>query len=353
MILNRELSYTCGSAARRALMGFAIICIMLCHSTVSFSGELGRHISEAMHQFFQFGVDIFFFLSGLGLYCSFSENSNPRLFYKKRFLRIMPAYFTVTAAGFIIRLIARPYELEEYLHEHTLVSFYTDNVLTVWFIAAIVTLYLIFPLLYLLLKQRPKIFAVLLILSIIIPVTLSLMEHWKLFSVTWANGIFFIRIPVFLAGMMYAQSLRDGKTHRIKLGTALLALLLSSGAFILNVTFNRANMWVVSRLIFGIIAVCTVFILGTLFTEHSNGRAVHVLNELGAVTLNIYLINEPILRLCEDFLGHATESTFLSSLLINAAAAALAVCCAFLMSFLFKKFRLPSPNLKPCPKLKS
>ena len=353
MILKRELSYSAGSAARRSLMGFAIICIMLCHSTLSFSGETGRHINEILQQFFQFGVDIFFFLSGLGLYCAFTKNSSLPAFYKKRFFRLAPAYLTVTAAGVILRLIERPYELEKYLHEHTLISFYTDNVLTVWFIAAIATLYLIFPLLYLLQKHSPKMFGVLFAASLIIPFSLSLMEHWGLFSVTWANGIFFVRIPVFLAGMMYAKSLHNGKTHRINFGATLPVLILSCMAFLFNLKYNNANVWVVSRLLFGVIAVCVVFLLGTPLTKHSSGKAAHVLNEIGTVTLNIYLINEPILHQCEDWFRPIIADSFFCSLVSNLTAAVLTLAAAFLMRCCFEKLKLPSPSWQPCPKLKN
>ena len=52
MILNRELSYSCGSTARRGLMGFAIICIILCHSEISLSGVTGQNISDLLHKFY-------------------------------------------------------------------------------------------------------------------------------------------------------------------------------------------------------------------------------------------------------------------------------------------------------------
>lgn len=352
MILIRELSYSAGTSARRGLMGFSIICIMLCHSTLSFSGETGRHINEILQQFFQFGVDIFFFLSGLGLFCAFTKNENLKVFYKKRFFRLVPAYLVVTAAGLIIRLIAYPDKLEKFIHEHNLLNFYTDNVLTVWFIAAIATLYLVFPLLYLLQKHSPKLFGVLFAASLIIPFSLSMMEHWDLFSVTWANGIFFVRIPVFLAGMMYAKSLHSGRTHRINLGATLLILILSCTAFLFNLKYNNANVWVVSRLLFGVIAVCMVFLLGTLFMKHNASLPVRILNRLGAVTLNIYLVNEPILRRCEDMLTPLLGDGFLSSLVINLTAAAVSIAAAFLMQYCFEKLKLPSPSWQPCPKLK-
>ena len=77
------------SRHRTALMGFAIIGILLFHSRIAVP------YIDNLFVIGYGGVDIFLFLSGFGLFFSFSENQNLASFYKKRFLRIFPAYIFI------------------------------------------------------------------------------------------------------------------------------------------------------------------------------------------------------------------------------------------------------------------
>jgi len=74
---------------RQQLMGFAMSWIICYHfglgafhlPLINFVGKTGYG-----------GVDLFLFLSGLGIYFSLSKDENKRRFYLKRVLRILPYY---------------------------------------------------------------------------------------------------------------------------------------------------------------------------------------------------------------------------------------------------------------------
>ena len=85
------------SKYRREIMGMAIIMIMLCHTTLFFEPIIIRKIYYEVKTFLKIGVDIFFLLSGLGLYYSFSRDENVGRFYLKRFYRILPTYISIIA----------------------------------------------------------------------------------------------------------------------------------------------------------------------------------------------------------------------------------------------------------------
>lgn len=79
---------------RGHIMGFAMLCILFFHS--------GIRVAEPWNYFFNllWGVDIFFFCTGLGVHRSLSNNPDAPAFYKRRFRRIYPAYLPVVLVFF-------------------------------------------------------------------------------------------------------------------------------------------------------------------------------------------------------------------------------------------------------------
>lgn len=79
---------------RGQIMGFAIVCILFFHS--------GVRVAEPWNFCFNllWGVDIFFFCTGLGVHRSLSKNPDAVAFYKRRLRRIYPAYLPVVLVFF-------------------------------------------------------------------------------------------------------------------------------------------------------------------------------------------------------------------------------------------------------------
>lgn len=82
------------SRRRGEIMGFAIVCILFFHS--------GIRVAEPWNYCFNllWGVDIFFFCTGLGVHRSLSRSNDAIAFYKRRFRRIYPAYLPVVLVFF-------------------------------------------------------------------------------------------------------------------------------------------------------------------------------------------------------------------------------------------------------------
>lgn len=154
-------NYEIISKYRSALMGLAILWIVIYHSAVKlpFPAELVRSAGYG-------GCDIFLFLSGLGIYVSLSRNGDAAQFYKRRLLKTAPSYFPVFAVWFVyfafvsangfrdgsILSAARDFFGNILMYG---TAFDLDNQFN-WYIQAIVWLYIFSPLFYRLLSVEDK-----------------------------------------------------------------------------------------------------------------------------------------------------------------------------------------------------
>ncbi len=74
---------------KQELMGFAIIWIYLFHSQFAYGiPVVGDIVAFGSH-----GVDVFFFLSAMGLSCSLQKNNDSKSFFIRRLRRIIPTFF--------------------------------------------------------------------------------------------------------------------------------------------------------------------------------------------------------------------------------------------------------------------
>ncbi len=89
------------SLARAFLYGFAILWIMFFHSNFVCTNPVLSWIKTHGNC----GVDIFFLLSGISLYFSYTKNRDPKRFYKNRFKRVLPYFIFLYGGYFIVSLI--------------------------------------------------------------------------------------------------------------------------------------------------------------------------------------------------------------------------------------------------------
>ena len=85
------------SKYRTHIMGAAMIWIMFFHSPYGGNSD----IVKFLHTIGFYGVDMFLLVSGLGLYYSMRRSKGVLDFYKKRAVRILPAYLIVTILWYV------------------------------------------------------------------------------------------------------------------------------------------------------------------------------------------------------------------------------------------------------------
>ena len=149
------LDFSIVSKYRGQLFGVSIILIMIFHY---FCGVLELHEKQdTLYKISYFyvkivgsiGVEIFLFLSGMGLYFSYTKNSNTNEFYKKRFTRILIPYLMYAPIVWLIKdCIINGKPFTKWFYDLSLASFWLSGNRHIWFIGAICLFYALFPLLY-------------------------------------------------------------------------------------------------------------------------------------------------------------------------------------------------------------
>lgn len=147
MRYNQELFILATSKYRTAIMGLSMLSIMLFHQYLSSVFPF-----NFFHNFGYWGVDVFLFLSGVGLVYSLKKNSI-RIFYLRRFLRIFPSCVFCGTIRFFLILLLGSFSL--ILKEKLNYSAWTLASLDLWFIHTILILYAITPFLYISLNKWP------------------------------------------------------------------------------------------------------------------------------------------------------------------------------------------------------
>lgn len=166
-ILDFEFNFAKISSQRQLLMGIAAIMIVIGHAA-----NYGVYIPYNLSSLIErggMGVDLFLFLSGVGLYYSLSNNTNTKRWYKKRFFRIFIPYFLMQLPFWTYYIIIGDFCFTESLLVFSTISFWTKHV-GAWYVALLVPLYLLAPLVFILLKDNDKTkwFVAIIIIALII-----------------------------------------------------------------------------------------------------------------------------------------------------------------------------------------
>lgn len=203
IIDDNKVNYSVFSTYRGALMGIAILGVMILHGIrwAEIEESLFAKIASPFARIaFTEG---FIFLSGFGLYYSFSNNSNLEEFYKKRWYRLMVPFLIMATPFYLYSLLDNGDIMRFFLNESTLYFWiYGNN--GMWYISISVLLYILFPFIYRLIFQGNDNKAITLrallltVLCIAAVVSISLIspEYYDMTSI----GI--EKLPMFIIGML-------------------------------------------------------------------------------------------------------------------------------------------------------
>ena len=134
------------STYRSELMGWSILWIMMLHFTFNQITPLGF-----VAQYGFAGVEIFLFVSGLGLFYSLERDKDLGFFYKKRLFRIFPTYYFL---GIFASLSLFHDDILSYFFRYTTIGFWTGGIYWEWYIPSLIILYLLVPIFKLLLDKN-------------------------------------------------------------------------------------------------------------------------------------------------------------------------------------------------------
>lgn len=138
------------SRYRQTLMGVAIFGVMFSHwfGFQSIKSGIPYELSAIVVRLVF--TEGFLFLSGFGLYYSFSKNQDIKSFYKRRFIRLYIPFVLLSLPLYLYFLIAREgYGFVDFFSQLTTVYFwFKGNYGGMWYVSLSIMLYLFFPLLY-------------------------------------------------------------------------------------------------------------------------------------------------------------------------------------------------------------
>ncbi|WP_162852607.1 acyltransferase family protein [Dinghuibacter silviterrae] len=191
------------STHREALMGLAILWIMLFHAEVVLPKPLSW-IQETGYG----GVDIFLFLSGLGLYYSLAKDARVGRFYWNRFIRILPTYWAVIILATLMEYVVlhRHTPWVELFYELSTTGFWLNATKFDWYVPSLLVLYLVFPLFFRAFRARG---AMATGVVVVLGVALSLAITATRFNYLL---IFTTRIPIFFLGAQAGYMIRENRS---------------------------------------------------------------------------------------------------------------------------------------------
>lgn len=320
--MTRKTDLNVISAQRSGVFGLAILWIMLFHSSLNLSWPPAHLIKATGYC----GVDVFLFLSGVGLYYSMENDPSPARFYQKRARRVLLPYLIVAVLYEGGRCLAGAVTPLELLANLTFVSYWKDGVATYWFIAAVVIFYTVYPALYRAIKAR-MIWAQLLILAGAFGLAWLLYQDQPAFY--RINGFVF-RIPVFLIGCFLAPAVKRGKELPLVPAMALCAVI----AAVCWYLWIGCDPWFLRMYLFIPLSI-SLTLLGSIVLSFLNKESLiqRFLLFFGGMTLELYLVHEKLLAaLGQVFPNH--------NLLVNGLAVLLAVALAWLLKRLCEKIKV-------------
>ena len=194
------------SKYRTQLMGLAMLLILIFHTGIDITNI---NIIRSLKDIGDVGVDIFLLLSGIGLYFSYTKDSDKIHFYKKRILRILPTFIPIAIVWYSTFALIFGGKIEDVLLGVTTLSFWIKGSMTWWFISAILILYIFTPFYIDFFDRNPRKITICTVLVLII---LGLLIRFtSLDNIFDYLLVFICRIPIFIIGIYIGYLIFNNK----------------------------------------------------------------------------------------------------------------------------------------------
>lgn len=283
------------SKYRAQLMGVAILLVALFHCTV-------EHASEAFDLICfsgDMGVDIFFLVSGVGMYYAYQKKPTWKEFYIKRLLRIIPAWSIVNLIVLFSTHTISNMDWVEFFKYMTGISFWLDGNLYFWYVPAIFCFYLLTPFFMKFYKENKMkaYFGIGIVWALMLGIVVITRK---------ANYfIFLLRWPVYFVGVLLGEwsfkQVECKKKNIVVCGivvTVFWALL-----EVLKLNLGRPFMRYEYKYIlyfFLSISLCILLV----YSMDKVRYEFPILKFMGSITLEVYLLHEFLLRKITGYIGY-------------------------------------------------
>lgn len=270
---------------RAFLMGIAIIWVIFSHMGFVFDNKIFSFLKDNAWA----GVDIFLFLSGMGIFASLQKAEGDVIgFYKKRIRRIMPAYIPFILVYLVVWTCVKQVDVSnfnvwaDYLGNITCTGWFLerDNQFN-WYVQAIVWFYLLSPTFYMLVKRYDALWQEILLMVFLLLFQLPFYNKTAMAAIN--------RIPIFILGMMFMHKSMKNTQKLEKKSEVFLYVLMCVGVLLFAACYFFNYEWF---MFYGIIF--------TLFVLITPGLCCFLVR-----------FNIPLLKKCIEYLGRASFEIYL------------------------------------------
>lgn len=274
------------SRFRGELMGAAMLFIILFHISLPRDDAF-----FGLRRMGNVGVDMFLFLSGIGLWFSWTRNPSVRHFFLRRYLRINPAWLIIACLYYIPRFHGG--DLWAWIDLIGDISinwdFWLHDELTFWYIPATMMLYLFAPGYMELIKRHPiyKWLPVVMIMWCILVQYVTPIHH--------AVGhleIFWSRVPIFFIGINMGEMVRRKETldgTSIWMILIMFAMTLAASIFLEQEKHGRFPLFL-ERMLYIPLTITSILLLNRVF-RRTPCWVNSAFKLVGALSLEAYLIH--------------------------------------------------------------
>lgn len=286
MIKIKDIELTNISRYRGELMGMAMIFIILFHVSLPQSDMF-----FGLRRMGNIGVDMFFFLSGIGLWFSWTKNPSCKHFFKRRYLRIYPTWLIMASLYYIPRFRGGDIMAWIDLIGDITINwdFWLHDELTFWYIPATMMLYLFAPAYMELIRKHP----IYRWLPVVMIMWCILVQYvTPIHNIFGHIEIFWSRVPIFFIGINMGEMVRrkdklDGAS--IWMIVILFVATLTSSIFLEQNLHGRFPLYV-ERMLYIPLTITTILLLNRIFRRTPKWFN-NAFKFVGALSLECYLIH--------------------------------------------------------------
>ena len=276
------------SRYRGELMGAAMLFVILFHVSLSRDDPF-----YGLRRCGNVGVDMFLFLSGVGMWFAWTKQPSVRTFYRRRLLRILPTWLLVAGVFYGADYLGQrrfSTDIIDLIGDVTVNwDFWLHDELTFWYVPAIMMLYLFAPH-YMRLITRHPLYRWLPLLMVV----WCVMVQWVLpiHRTVGHIEIFWSRVPIFFIGINMGRSVKEQRTLE---GSALWLLLLAfamtfgTSVYLEQVSHGHFPLFV-ERMLYIPFTVTGVLLLNYVFSRLPQ-CVNRFLRLVGALSLEVYLLH--------------------------------------------------------------
>ncbi len=276
------------SRYRGELMGAAMLFVILFHV-----GLPREDAFYGLRRIGNIGVDMFLFLSGVGLWFSWTKRPSLKHFFTRRYLRIYPAWLIIACLFYIPDFLG-PRQFSTNVIDllgDVLINwdFWLHDELSFWYIPATMMLYLFAPAYMQLIIKHP----VYRWLPVVMIMWCILVQYvTPIHAAVGHLEIFWSRVPIFFIGINFGQAVKE---KRCMDGASLWLIVLvfvmafASIVFLEQVRHGQFPLFI-ERMLYIPLTVTAILLLNRVFRRTPKWFNA-TFREVGALSLEAYLIH--------------------------------------------------------------